>query len=150
MLFHHNVSEIYLHLRIRFELNLFSIRGICNQKNKMNESSKTKKVSDHETNQFLRCLCIGAIIVIIFLSFPHLCSGHGHGHDHDHDHGHMHEHHGHDHHHHHEEAASFKWSKAANEPYGSEHEHDHHAEHDHHHDHSHSHQEKVPKKPQSM
>lgn len=71
------------------------------------ENSKVKKVSDHETNQMLRCLCIGVITLIVFLSLPHLCSTHSH---HDHDHGHD---HGHDHHHHHHdepaEPASFKW-----------------------------------------
>lgn len=66
------------------------------------ENSKLKKVSDHETNQMLRCLCIGIITLIVFLSLPHMCSSHSH-HDHDHD---------HDHHHHHDEPAepaSFKW-----------------------------------------
>lgn len=49
---------------------------------------KSKTVSDHETNQFWRYLAIGAIVLIVFLSLPHFCSGHAHdAHDHDHDHG---------------------------------------------------------------
>lgn len=125
----------------------------------MGEKTKLKNVSDHETNQFWRMVAIGAIILILFLSLPPLCSAdcghshdspdhHHHHHDHDHDHG---------HHHHHEEPASFKWSKQANEVYEEEevhshhdHHHDHHDhhDHDHHHDeHAHSHEQKPKNVP---
>lgn len=119
----------------------------------MNEKTKLNKVSDHETNQFWRTIAIGAIVVIVFLSLPHLCSA---------DCGHSHDHHDHEHHHHHQEPASFKWSKQANEAHEVNshhhtehlHGHDHHS-HDHnghdHHSHSHGspHTEKAPKNTQS-
>lgn len=80
----------------------------------MSGKEKLKKVSDHESNQFWRTIAIGAIVVIVFLSLPHLCSADcGHSHDH-----------------HHDEPASFKWTKQANEGY---------EDHHHHHEHSHGH-----------
>lgn len=101
------------------------------------ENSKLNRVSDHETNQMLRCVCIGIITLILFLSLPQMCSScNGHGH-----HGHDHHHHDHDDHHH-NEPASFKWSRAANEQPDSHHHHvddhnHHHGHHDHHDDHHH-------------
>lgn len=124
----------------------------------MGEKTKLKNVSDHETNQFWRMVAIGAIILIVFLSLPPLCSAHSHDspdHHHHHDHDHDHDH---GHHHHHEEPASFKWSKQANVVYEEEegvhshhdHHHDHndHHDHDHHHDeHAHSHEQKPKNVP---
>lgn len=102
----------------------------------MTGQNKAKTVSDHESNQLLRSIAIGAIIFIVFLSLPKLCSadcGHSHEHHHhDHDHGHHHDDHDHGHHHH-EEPASFKWSRQANEAYEDEHNHQGHHGHQHHH-----------------
>lgn len=53
----------------------------------MSGKNKIKNVSDPETNEFWRYLAIGAIVLIVFLSLPHFCSGQAHDHDHDHDHG---------------------------------------------------------------
>ncbi|XP_055295595.1 protein catecholamines up [Sitodiplosis mosellana] len=104
-------------------------------------SGKNKiNVSDHESNQFWRTIAIGACVVIVFLSLPHLVSADcGHSH-----HGHSHDHHDH---HHHEEPASFKWSQQANEAYE---DHSHHQHHHEEHSHSHgTHAEKAPKTTQS-
>lgn len=49
--------------------------------------NKLKNISDHESNQLLHYLAVGAIILIVFLSLPHFCSGCSHDHGHDHDHG---------------------------------------------------------------
>lgn len=107
----------------------------------MGDKQKIKNLSDHESNAFWRSIAIGAIILIVFLSLPHLCSACD---------GHDHHHHGHDHHHHHhEEPASFKWSKQANEAYEDHqhHHHHHHGEHDH--SQNHVHTEKASKPAQS-
>lgn len=121
----------------------------------MGEKTKLKNVSDHETNQFWRMVAIGAIILIVFLSLPPLCSAHSHDspdHHHHHDHDHDHDH---GHHHHHEEPASFKWSKQANVVYEEEegvhshndHHHDHHDHHHHHDEHAHTHEQKPKNVP---
>ncbi|XP_031623211.1 protein catecholamines up [Contarinia nasturtii] len=106
----------------------------------MSDKHKIKNVSDHKPNTFWRSVAIGAIILIVFLSFPHLCSAHSHD-DHHH-----HHHHDHDHHHH-EEPPSFKWSQEANAAYEDHHHHHHHGEHDH--THNHVHTEKATKSPEN-
>nr|XP_029727027.1 protein catecholamines up-like [Aedes albopictus] len=78
-------------------------------------------------------IALGLFLVMLWLSFPTLCSGHFDEHDHHHDH---HHHHGHD------ENPSFKYSRQANEMYEeASHDHHHHHDHDHghHHDHDHHH-----------
>lgn len=66
------------------------------------------------TKQLLVNICLAALCVLIFLSFPTLVKSHGHSHG-DHDHHHHHHHH-HDHNHDHSpEKPSFKYSRAANE-----------------------------------
>lgn len=115
-------------------------------------NNKIKNVSDHNSTQFWRSVAIGAIILIMFLSLPHLCAAdcsHSH-HPHDHD------------HHHHKEPASFKWSKEANDVHedhqhnNHDHQHHHHGEDhlhgDEHHPHTHherQHTRKAPKTTQS-
>lgn len=97
---------------------------------------KSKNVFEYETNQLLRSIAIGLIVLVLFLSFPSYCTGEcSHGH-HDHD----------DHHHQHpEEPASFKWSREANVDHEQVHSHQEppHSHDDHHHHHKH---EKVTKK----
>lgn len=108
-----------------------------------------------ESKSYRVHIALGLFVVMLWLSFPTLCSGH-YDHDHDHDH--------HDHHHHHDQNPSFKYSKQANEMYQEEshdhhhHDHDHGHHHDdhlhHHHDdhHHHHHDDDVPKgknKPQT-
>ncbi|XP_062548512.1 protein catecholamines up [Armigeres subalbatus] len=84
-------------------------------------------------------IALGLFLVILWLSFPTLCSGH---YEHDHH---------HDHHHGHDENPSFKYSRQANEIYQDEsHDHHHHHDHDHghHHDdhhHHHIHEDNTPK-----
>lgn len=91
-----------------------------------------------ESKSYWVHIALGLFVVILWLSFPTLCSGHN---DHDHDH----------HDHQHDERPSFKYSRQANEMYQEE-SHDHHQhdfDHGHHHDdlhhHHHHHHDDVPK-----
>lgn len=106
----------------------------------MTGQNKSKNVSDHESNQLWRSIAIGAIIFIVFLSLPKLCSA-------DCGHSHEHHHHDHDHGHHHDEPASFKWSRQANEASEKEHNtHGHHHNHHHHGEHEHIHSGQAEKR----
>ncbi|XP_075212029.1 zinc transporter catecholamines up [Lycorma delicatula] len=70
-----------------------------------NSSVAVKKRSLSFDRQFFKRLILGVIVVLIFLDFPLLCSGHEHGHGHGHSHDHNHP----------KESPSFKYSRVANE-----------------------------------